>query len=151
MEVKLSKYREWWNRMAIENPSREEIGVILKKAKRIAVVGLSNNPERTSYMVSKAMQDNGYEIIPVNPNADEILGVKAVSSLNEIDGHVDIVNVFRRSEFLPEIAREFAEIDSNIFWAQLGVANHEAYDYLKEKGYTVIMDRCIKVEHAMTK
>ncbi|KAF0817458.1 putative CoA-binding protein YneT [Bacillus sp. ZZV12-4809] len=137
--------------MAIENPSRDEIGVLLKKAKRIAVVGLSGNPERTSYMVSEAMQKAGYEIIPVNPSLDEVLGVKAVPSLKDIEGHVDIVNVFRRSEFLPEIAQEFAEIDANIFWAQLGVANQEAYDFLKEKGYTVIMDRCIKVEHALTK
>jgi uncharacterized protein len=137
--------------MAIENPSRDEIGVLLKKAKRIAVVGLSGNPERTSYMVSEAMQKAGYEIIPVNPSVDEVLGVKAVPSLKDIEGHVDIVNVFRRSEFLPEIAREFAEIDADIFWAQLGVANQEAYDFLKEKEYTVIMDRCIKVEHALTK
>ncbi|WP_436376406.1 CoA-binding protein [Cytobacillus sp. BC1816] len=137
--------------MAIENPSRDEIGVLLKKAKRIAVVGLSGNPERTSYMVSEAMQKAGYEIIPVNPAIDEVLGVKAVGSLKEIEGHVDIVNVFRRSEFLPEIAREFAEMDADIFWAQLGVANQEAYDFLKEKGFTVIMDRCIKVEHALTK
>ncbi|MCM3705117.1 MULTISPECIES: CoA-binding protein [Cytobacillus] len=137
--------------MAIENPSRDEIGVLLKKAKRIAVVGLSGNPERTSYMVSEAMQTAGFEIIPVNPSVDEVLGVKAVPSLKDIEGHVDIVNVFRRSEFLPEIAREFAEIDADIFWAQLGVANEEAYDFLREKGYTVIMDRCIKVEHALTK
>ncbi|MBX9973773.1 CoA-binding protein [Cytobacillus firmus] len=137
--------------MTIENPSRDEIGVLLKKAKRIAVVGLSGNPERTSYMVSEAMQKAGYEIIPVNPAVDEVLGVKAVASLKEIEGHVDIVNVFRRSEFLPEIAREFAEMDADIFWAQLGVANQEAYDFLKEKGCTVIMDRCIKVEHALTK
>ncbi|AXN41173.1 CoA-binding protein [Peribacillus butanolivorans] len=135
----------------IENPSREEMGQMLKKSKRIAVVGLSNNPERTSYMVSKAMQESGYEIIPVNPAVTEVLGVKAVKALKDIEGHVDIVNVFRRSEFLPGIAKEFAEIDADIFWAQLGVENEEAYDYLKEKGYTVIMDRCIKVEHALTK
>ncbi|MFD4929206.1 CoA-binding protein [Peribacillus butanolivorans] len=135
----------------IENPSREEMGQMLKKSKRIAVVGLSNNPERTSYMVSKAMQDSGYEIIPVNPAVTEVLGVKAVKALKDIEGHVDIVNVFRRSEFLPGIAKEFAEINADIFWAQLGVENEEAYDYLKEKGYTVIMDRCIKVEHALTK
>lgn len=137
--------------MAISNPSRQEIGEILKKAKRIAVVGLSNNPERTSYMVTKAMQDSGYEIIPVNPTVTEVLGVKAVKTLKDIEGHVDIVNVFRRSEFLPEIVKEFAEIDADIFWAQLGVENEEAYHYLNEKGYTVIMDRCIKVEHALTK
>ncbi|PAE22410.1 CoA-binding protein [Bacillus sp. 7504-2] len=137
--------------MAIENPSREEIGQILKRVKRIAVVGLSGNPERTSYMVSKAMQDASYEIIPVNPTVDEVLGVKAVKSLKEIEGHVDVVNVFRRPEHLMEIAKEFAEIDAEIFWAQLGVVNEEAYQFLKEKGYTVIMDRCIKVEHALTK
>lgn len=61
------------------------------------------------------------------------------------------MNIFRRSEFLPEIAKEFAEIDADVFWAQLGVENEEAYQYLKEKDYTVIMDRCIKVEHALTK
>ncbi|MGE7604854.1 CoA-binding protein [Peribacillus sp. NPDC097675] len=127
------------------------MGQMLKKAKRIAVVGLSNNPDRTSYMVTKAMQDNGYDIIPVNPAVSEVLGVKAVASLKDIDGHVDIVNVFRRSEFLPEIAKDFAEIDADIFWAQLGVENEEAYNFLKEKGYTVIMNRCIKVEHALTK
>ncbi|MBL3640888.1 CoA-binding protein [Peribacillus frigoritolerans] len=135
----------------IENPSREEMGKMLKKSKRIAVVGLSDNPERTSYMVSKAMQDSGYEIIPVNPAVSEVLGVKAVKSLKDIEGHVDIVNVFRRSEFLPEIAKEFAEIDADIFWAQLGVESEEAYNFLKEKGHTVIMNRCIKVEHALTK
>lgn len=137
--------------MAIENPSREKIGKILKNAKRIAVVGLSDNPDRTSYMVSQAIQAAGYEIIPVNPSVEEVLGVKAVKSLKEINGHVDIVNVFRRSEYLPEIAKEFSEINADVFWAQLGVENEEAYHFLKEKGYTVIMDRCIKVEHAMTK
>ncbi len=137
--------------MALEIPSREELGVMLKKAKRIAVVGLSSNPEKTSYMVSKAMQDAGYEIIPVNPTVDEVLGVKAVASLKDIEGHVDIVDVFRRSEYLPAIAKEFAEIDADVFWAQLGLINEEAYHFLKDKGYTVVMDRCIKVEHALTK
>jgi predicted CoA-binding protein len=137
--------------MSIENPSREEMGAMLKKAKRIAVVGLSDNPDRTSYMISEAMKKAGYEIIPVNPQVEEVLGMKAVSTLKEIEGHVDIVNVFRRSEFLPDIAKEFSEIDADIFWAQSGVENEEAYQFLKEKGYTVIMDRCIKVEHAMTK
>ncbi|MFC3886039.1 CoA-binding protein [Bacillus songklensis] len=137
--------------MQMEIPSREELGKILKNSKRIAVVGLSDNPAKTSYMVSKAMQDAGYEIIPVNPNADEILGVKAVKSLKDIEGHVDIVNVFRRSEHLLDVAKEFLEIDADVFWAQLGLANEEAYQLLKEKGYTVVMDRCIKVEHALTK
>ncbi|ASS91295.1 MAG: CoA-binding protein [Bacillaceae bacterium] len=135
----------------MQNPSLDEIRDILKKSKRIAVVGLSNNPERESYQVSQAMQNAGYEIIPVNPMIDEALGVKAVSSLKEIEGHVDIVNVFRRSEHLLDVAKEFLEIDADVFWAQLGCVNEEAYQLLKEKGYPVIMDMCIKVAHALTK
>ena len=137
--------------MAIENPSREEIAAILKKAKRIAVVGLSDNPSKASYQVSEVMQKAGYEIIPVNPAVDKVLGVKAVASLKDIEGHVDIVNVFRRSEQLFDVAKEFDEVDADVYWAQLGLANEEAYQFLKEKGYTVIMDRCIKIEYAMTR
>ncbi|MGD7008269.1 CoA-binding protein [Metabacillus sp. 84] len=135
----------------IKNPSRNEIGRILKENKRIAVVGLSADPDRTSYMVSKAMQEAGYEIIPVNPMIEEALGVKAVPDLMSIQGPVDIVNVFRRSEFLPEIAEDFLKTDAKIFWSQLGVVHEDTFEMLKEKGCTVIMDRCIKVEHAITK
>ncbi|MEE3894713.1 CoA-binding protein [Priestia megaterium] len=137
--------------MSIKIPSRQELGKILKKSKRIAVVGLSDNPHRTSYMVSEAMQQQGYEIIPVNPTINSALGVKAVSSLKEIEVHIDIVNVFRRSEHLLEVAEEFLEVDADVFWAQSGLINEEAYDLLAKKGYTVVMDRCIKVEHALTK
>jgi predicted CoA-binding protein len=137
--------------MASENPTNKEIKAMLKKAKRIAVVGLSNKPDRTSYMVSEAMQKAGYEIIPVNPTIDEALGVKAVASLKEIDGHIDIVNVFRRSEELFDVAKEFDEIDADVFWAQQGLFNEEAYHFLKDKGYTVVMDLCIKVAHSLTK
>ncbi len=129
------------------NPTNEEIKEILETKKRIAVVGLSDNPARTSYQVASVMQDAGYEIIPVNPNADEILGAKAVKSLKDIEGHVDIVNVFRRSEFLLEVAKETVEIGADVFWAQLGLSNEEAYKYLKEHGVTSIMDKCIKVEY----
>lgn len=137
--------------MSVQNPSLDEIGAILKKAKRIAVVGLSNKPDRTSYMVSEVMQKAGYEIIPVNPTIDEALGVKAVASLKDIKGHIDIVNVFRRSEQLLDVAKEFDEIDADVYWAQQGCVDEEAYQYLKDKGYTVIMDLCIKVAHALTK
>ncbi|WP_054637702.1 MULTISPECIES: CoA-binding protein [Bacillaceae] len=137
--------------MAYEQPTKEEIKEIFDHAKRIAVVGLSEKPEKTSYEVSKVMQEEGYEIIPVNPNAEEVLGVKAVNSLEDIDGHIDIVNVFRRSEHLPEVAREAASIDADVFWAQLGLENDEAYQIAKEAGMKVVMDRCIKVEHAITR
>ncbi|MED3726099.1 CoA-binding protein [Priestia filamentosa] len=132
-------------------PSREELGKILKDSKKIAVVGLSDNKDRTSYLVSEAMQKAGYEIIPVNPNVKEVLGVPAVASLTDIKEHVDIVNVFRRSEHLVDVAKEFLEIDADVFWSQLGVVNQEAYDLLVSKGYKPVMDRCIKVEHALTK
>ncbi len=84
-------------------------------------------------MVSKAMQDAGYRIIPVNPTVDEVLGEKAVASLKDIKEHVDIVNVFRRSEFLMDVAKEFVEIDADVFWAQLGVQDEDTYKLLKEK------------------
>lgn len=83
----------------MQNPTKEEIQQILKKAKVIAVVGLSDKPDRTSYRVSQIMQQAGYKIIPVNPNADEILGEKAVKRLTDIEEHVDIVNVFRAQSF----------------------------------------------------
>lgn len=137
------------NTMSWQNPSNEKIAAILKEAKTIAVVGLSNNPERTSYQISKAMQAAGYKIIPVNPMVDTVLGEKAYASLTEVDEEIDIINVFRRSEFLPEIAKEALKTDSKVFWAQQGVSNEEAYDLLTENDFTVIMDLCIKVAHAV--
>lgn len=135
----------------MNNPSREEIKELLDTAKTIAVVGLSPNPNRTSYMVSAAMQKAGYRIIPVNPVAEEVLGEKSYASLLDLPERVDIVNVFRRSEFLPELAEEFKQIDCPVFWTQLNVVDEEVFNDLTEKGYTVIMDRCIKVEHAILK
>ncbi|TCT17602.1 putative CoA-binding protein [Melghiribacillus thermohalophilus] len=133
----------------MQNPENEVIKDVLTRAKTIAVVGLSDKPERTSYQVAKAMQDAGYKIIPVNPKADEVLGEKAYNSLSEIDEPFDIINVFRRSEFLPEIAEEAIKTDANVFWAQQGVKNEEAYKLLKEHDFTVIMDFCIKVAHSV--
>ncbi|GKW44442.1 MULTISPECIES: CoA-binding protein [unclassified Planococcus (in: firmicutes)] len=135
----------------MNNPSRVEIKEILDTAKTIAVVGLSPNVNRTSYMVSEAMQKAGYRIIPVNPAADEVLGEKSYASLLDLPEPVDIVNVFRRSEFLPELAEDFKKIDCPVFWTQLNVVDEEVFNDLTDKGYTVIMDRCIKVEHAILK
>lgn len=134
--------------MSIQNPTDEQIKELLKRSKRIAVVGLSANPGRTSYMVSEVMKNAGYEIIPVNPVIDEVFGVKAVASLKEIEGEIDIVNVFRRSEHLPEVAREAIEVGANAFWAQLGLENEEAFNLLNEHDVFTVMNRCIKIEHA---
>ena len=135
--------------MTWENPSNEDIATLLQNSKTIAVVGLSNNPERTSYQISKAMQSVGYKIIPVNPMVDEVLGEKAYASLTDVEEPIDIINVFRRSEFLLEIANDALQTNSKIFWAQQGVINEAAHKLLKENDFTVIMDLCIKVAHAI--
>ncbi|HSU79139.1 MAG TPA: CoA-binding protein [Candidatus Angelobacter sp.] len=133
--------------MTVVNPDRETLKNILQNAKRVAVVGLSNNPERTSYEIASFLIEKGYEVIPVNPVVDTVLGLKAVGSLTDIEGHVDIVNVFRRSEFLYETAVETVKIGADVYWAQLGLVNEEAYDLLKENGITPVMDRCIMVQY----
>lgn len=135
--------------MSIKNPTQETIFNYLKEAKNIAVVGLSNKPERTSYMVAQVLQDNGYKIIPVNPllAGEEILGEKVYANLTEIDDPIDIVDVFRRNEFLPEVAADFLKTEAKVFWAQLGIENEEADEMLRKAGRTdIVMDRCIKIE-----
>lgn len=135
--------------MTWENPQQDEIKEILESSKTIAVVGLSANPERTSYQIAEEMQRAGYKIIPVNPTIEEVLGEKAYTSLEDIEEEIDLVNVFRRSEFLPEIAKSAVKVNAPVFWAQQGLVNQEAYDYLKENDVTVIMDLCIKVLHSL--
>ncbi|RCW46618.1 CoA-binding protein [Paenibacillus prosopidis] len=135
--------------MAFQNPTREQIKDILQNSTTVAVVGLSDNPERVSYMVSEAMQAKGYTIIPVNPNADTILGHKSYASLKDIPDQVDIVNVFRRSEHTPPVAEEAVAIGAKTLWLQLGIASEEAADIAVKGGLQVIMDRCIKVEDSI--
>ncbi|CAM3955143.1 CoA-binding protein [Paenibacillus alkaliterrae] len=135
--------------MAFENPAREQIRDILQNSTTVAVVGLSDNPERVSYMVSEAMQAKGYTIIPVNPNAETILGQKSYASLKDIPEPIDIVNVFRRSEHTPPVAEEAVAIGAKTLWLQLGIANEEAAAVAAEGGLHVIMDRCIKVEDSI--
>jgi len=135
--------------MTWENPSNERLKEVLETAETIAVVGLSDNPERPSFQIAKAMQENGYKIIPVNPVVDHVLGEKAYPALTDVDEKIDIINVFRRPEHLPEIAKEAEKTNCRIFWAQQGVINEDAYHYLQERGFTVMMDLCIKVVHSV--
>jgi len=135
--------------MSFQNPDREQIKEILSGSDTIAVVGLSDNPERVSYMVSEAMQAKGYTIIPVNPNADTILGQKSYARLSDIPVPVDIVNVFRRSEHTPPVAEEAVAIGAKTLWLQLGILNEEAGEIAASEGLNVIMDRCIKVEDSI--
>ncbi|MCA0969016.1 CoA-binding protein [Halobacillus litoralis] len=135
--------------MSFKNPSKETIKQVLEESKTIAVVGLSDKPHRTSYQISEAMKQAGYRIIPVNPTISEWEGVKAYRSLSEVKEKVDIINVFRRPEFLPDLAKEAAEMDVKAFWGQQGVIHPEAWETLKDTEQVVIMDVCIKVAHAL--
>ncbi|WP_020615407.1 CoA-binding protein [Paenibacillus daejeonensis] len=136
--------------MGYTHPSREEIKAILQQAGTIAVVGLSDKPERTSYMVSEAMQHKGYRIIPVNPAASgTILGETCYASLADVPVPVDIVNVFRRSQHTPPIAEEAVRIGAKALWLQLGVYSEEAAQIARAGGLEVVMDRCIKVEDSL--
>ena len=135
---------------AFQNPSQDTIFDFLKEAKTIAVVGLSNREETAAYRVSRIMQDAGYRIIPVNPRSagETILGETVYASLKDIPLSIDIVNVFRRSEFLPDVAREFIETDAMIVWAQLGLESQEAEEILRQAGRDqIVMNRCIKIEY----
>ena len=133
-----------------QNPSDAIVKHYLKNSKVIAVVGLSDREETTSNRVSKEMQERGYRIIPVNPRAagNRIFGETVYASLKDIPFPVDIVDVYRRSEFLPDVARDFLQADAKVFWAQLGLENEEAEKILRTAGRDdIVMDRCIKREH----
>ncbi|MFM0816943.1 CoA-binding protein [Streptococcus suis] len=135
---------------SFQNPSQDIIFDYLKNAKTIAVVGLSSREETAAYRVSKLMQEVGYKIIPVNPKAagGTILGELVYSSLAEIDQPIDIVDVFRRSEFLPEVAQEFIQSNAKVFWAQLGLESQEAEKLLRQAGRNdIVMNKCIKIEY----
>jgi predicted CoA-binding protein len=120
---------------------------LLRSAKTIAVVGLSGHRWRPSYGVSEYMQSAGYRIIPVNPAETEVLGEKAYPSLDEIPEPVEIVNIFRRSEFVPDIVDAAIRIHAKCVWMQEGVVHEEAAAKARAAGLEVIMDRCILKEH----
>lgn len=125
-----------------------EIQRVLNGAKTIAVVGLSNNELRASYFVGYYLKRHGYTVIPVNPRASEILGAPSYPSLLEVPEPVDIVNVFRAPDALPEIAAQAVQIGAKALWCQFGVINLEGARIAEDGGVAVVMDRCIKVEHA---
>ena len=119
---------------------------ILEKYKKIAVVGLSNNPWRASYGVSRFMQTVGYEITPVNPNETEVLGHQAYPTLDEVPGDLEIVNIFRRPEFVPGIVDAAIRRGAKVIWMQEGVVHEEAAQRARAAGLDVVMDRCILKE-----
>lgn len=126
----------------------ETIQRVISTAKTIAVVGLSNNELRASYFVGYYLKRHGYRVIPVNPREKTILGETSYPSLGEVPVPVDIVNVFRAPDALPGIAREAVAIGAPTVWCQFGVINAEGAQIAEDGGAAVVMDRCIKIEHA---
>jgi predicted CoA-binding protein len=137
VELDLSRYQDV---MTIQR--------VLHTAKTIAIVGLSSNPLRASNFVGYYLKRHGYRVIPVNPRETEILGQTCYPSLRDIPEPVDVVDVFRAPSAVPEIAADAVAIGASTLWCQLGVVNLEGARIAEEGGLTVIMDRCIKFEHA---
>ena len=132
-----------------KNPDHTEIKRLLEGARNVAVVGLSESPYRTSHAIASALQRFGYRIFPVNPNlTGPVLGERPYASIPEIPEPIDIVDVFRRSEKVMPVAEDAVAAGAKVLWMQSGVINEEAAEYAEEHGLTVVMDRCIKVDHA---
>jgi predicted CoA-binding protein len=129
------------------NPSDDEIREILVQPMTIAVVGFSPDPTRDSHKVARALQTMGHRVIPVNPNARAILGLRCYASLRHIDQKVDMIDVFRRPERVPAIVDDAIAIAAAILWLQLGVIHEEAAARARDAGITVVMDRCPAVEY----
>lgn len=130
------------------NQNRDTMRDVLETAQTIAVVGHSDKDYRTSYQIADYLRRQGYTVIPVNPTVESINGEKSYASLKDIDVHVDIVNVFRRSVFLADIVDEAIAIGAGAIWTQLGVIDINARDKAIDSGVDFAMDLCIKVEHA---
>jgi len=131
----------------MKTTATDEIGELLKRTKTIAVVGLSDSPLRPSYGVSAYMQSQGYKIIPVNPSIKGSLGEKAVASLADVEEKIDMVDVFRRSEYVPDLVDEAIRLKVPAIWLQEDVIHEEAADKARKAGIFVVMDKCILKEH----
>ena len=125
----------------------DSIAEILKRCKTIAVVGLSSNPMRPSHEVSEYMQHAGYRIIPVNPNETQVLGEKSYPRLEDVPQGIDIVNVFRRAEEVPQVAESAIRVGAKVVWMQLGIENEGAAAKARAAGLAVVEDACILIEH----
>jgi hypothetical protein len=129
------------------NPPLDEVEGILKRSKKIAVVGLSPKTERDSNKVAKYLMENGYEIVPVNPGQKEILGQKCYKTLEEIPYPVDVADLFLNPTRVPAVVDQAIDKGIGVIWMQLGVIHNEAAQKAREAGVAVVMDKCIKQEH----
>jgi uncharacterized protein len=127
---------------------RERLARILTQTRTIAVVGASGDPSKPAHSVPRYLQRQGYRIVPVNPRGGELLGEPVVRSLAEVDGPVDVVEVFRPAAEAPQIAREAVEVGAKVLWLQLGIESQEARQVAEAAGLTVVMDRCMGETHA---
>ncbi len=127
----------------------DEARAILRAARRIAVVGLSDKPHRPSYGVARYLREQGYEIVPVNPHVRETLGLRSYPSLRDVPGPVDVVQVFRRSEYVPEVVEEAVAVGAWAVWMQEGVRHEEAARRARQAGLRVVMDACMAVVHRL--
>ncbi|MDP6375314.1 MAG: CoA-binding protein [Pseudomonadales bacterium] len=118
------------------------------RGQRVAIVGLSSNHLRASHFVGYYLKRHGYEIVPVNPREEEILGAKSYPSLSDVPGAIDTVDVFRAPDAVPDIAREAVAIGARALWLQFGVISEEGVAIAEDGGLDIVMDRCIKIEHA---
>jgi predicted CoA-binding protein len=134
--------------MAHQNPSEAQIRDLLARARRVAVVGLSPKPERDSHRVGQYLQARGYEIVPVYPREERILGQQVYRRVQDIPGGVDLVDVFRRGEDLPAVVEDALAAAAKALWFQFDCVNEEAAARATAAGATVVMDRCIMVDHA---
>ena len=121
---------------------------ILSRTKTVAVVGISKNWNRPSNFVAKYLKEHGYKIIPINPSYDEVLGLECYPSVSKVPGEIDMVNCFRKPTELGNILAEVIEKKVTKLWLQIGVVNHDVREAAQKKGVSVVMDRCIKIEHA---
>jgi hypothetical protein len=133
--------------MPQKNATSEEIREILNSARVIAVVGLSDKPDRDSYRVAADMQRAGYRIIPVNPAVKEVLGEKSYSSLRDVPEKIDIVDIFRKPDAVPAIVEDAIAVGAKVVWMQEGIVHNEAADRARAAGLKVVMDRCLLREH----
>jgi len=129
------------------NPPSDEIYKLLAESKVVAIVGLSDKPDRASNKVAVYLKEHGYKIIPVNPMKDEILGEKCYSSLSDIPEQIDIVDIFRKVDVIPAIVDEAIKVSAKAVWMQLGLAHHESAEKARQAGLVVVQSKCTKIEH----
>ena len=129
------------------NPDEDVIRSLLEEAKRVVVVGLSPKPFRDSNRIARYLQDQGYEVVPIYPREDEILGQKVYRRVQDVPGRVDLVDVFRRSEDLPAVFDDILASEAKAVWTQLGCVDEDGARRARDAGLTVVMDRCIMVDH----